>query len=231
MRAPRGAPPSTSSDLPEPLVLPPGTPSTSGSGDMTPSRLAPYRLDATAPHRFPDETLFFSNTALPPPSHESDCPTSPASGGDPASTLPPRIGTRRSDCRRALTPQNNLEPYKRTNRGRCRPGTMPYTRNGDQAYIRPRGVFRTMAVVATCHRGVRHESRRAEPRQRFHRRDAPSMHHREAPEPDAAPPGPNEPFELAETELRDTWWPRKTATARRSTIADRTNRSPTVHRP
>jgi hypothetical protein len=99
-----------------------GSPTISDSSDLAPNRLAPYRLDApTSPsvslrERWSSATWCFRHRRA-----ESECPTLPASVGAPSSTSPPRIGSRRSDCRGAF---GCLETTP--NHGTTEPWTMPF---------------------------------------------------------------------------------------------------------
>jgi hypothetical protein len=213
MRTPEGAPPSTSSALPEPSVLPPRTPSFPRSCDLAPHRLASYRLDAlSTPIGYPTGTLFFSDVVLPPPSHRSDCPTSPTSDGTPpldvaAEDRNPPIRLPRS----LKLPQSNLEPWSCSNRGRFRPTTMPSTHDGDRVLRTPKGLpHGGRCGSATEMFGAKVDARRHDDVATVTTRPACITAQRWNPRP--FDPDPTRLLGLTETELCDTRWPRRTAT-------------------
>jgi hypothetical protein len=196
-----------------------GNPSTSDSSDLAPHRLASYRLDTPAPpsvslrERWCSAMWRFGHRRT-----ESECPTRPASVGAPSSTSPPRIGSRRSDCRGALVASSEPRTMK------CR-----LARNGDHDASGPEGPSAQWPVWLD-YRDVRRGSRRPASRRCRHRHDRPGMlaakrrnRHRSTRDP----PNPRARQDRGSRRPVATAKPQPTSAPQ---VADQTNRSPTEHR-
>jgi hypothetical protein len=127
---------------------------------------------AAASFGFPPETSVFDDEMREPPSAETECPTSSTSVGLPSPALPPRSGSRRSDCR------GSFDCFETTSsRGRCHKNGDDIDGShatGDLRATGPEGPA-TRWPVWFADRVARRGSRRSGPRPCFHGCSAPGM--------------------------------------------------------